>query len=300
MLLASVLLLALTRAEIIDRFQAAPVTQLEGLVQVYGDCPADMRRDYQLPVAAFASDICRKLYQAENIRPIKFTDPGIVIRIGDVRTNDTNVVVRTAVRDDGARFTRIKLPSPGGADLERLRLEVVKAFSLAVKGDEIDDEGAKRLFNKADPMAHARDIAADITAWRERGVYTEGRTDEDYLRLMRSVHIPGVATPEDVRVFASRLYLYPATFDAPFCGKYSVCSFRDAVPLAKTDPRIRYAAYLKMSEIVAFGGGRGAKLTEASDAYGRFLMELTRYKLTEAELLKMLDDADAKLKGVLE
>ena len=60
------MLVALTRAEIIDRFKAAPVTQLDGLVQVYGDCPADMRRDFQLPVASFASGICRKLYAAEN------------------------------------------------------------------------------------------------------------------------------------------------------------------------------------------------------------------------------------------
>ena len=43
-LIATILLAALTKAEIIDRFRAAPVTQLDGLVQVYGDCPADMRR----------------------------------------------------------------------------------------------------------------------------------------------------------------------------------------------------------------------------------------------------------------
>ena len=65
-LIATILLAALTKAEIIDRFRAAPVTQLDGLVQVYGDCPADMRRDFQLPVASFTSGICRKLYAAEN------------------------------------------------------------------------------------------------------------------------------------------------------------------------------------------------------------------------------------------
>ena len=56
-LIATILLAALTKAEIIDRFRAAPVTQLDGLVQVYGDCPADMRRDFQLPVASFTSGI---------------------------------------------------------------------------------------------------------------------------------------------------------------------------------------------------------------------------------------------------
>ena len=84
---ASILVLALTRAEIIDRFRAAPVTQLDGLVQVYGDCPADMRREFQLPIASFVSGICRKLYAADNRRPVKFGEPGIIVRIGDVRTN---------------------------------------------------------------------------------------------------------------------------------------------------------------------------------------------------------------------
>ena len=89
--MASILVLALTRAELLDRLKAPPVTQLDGLVQVYGDCPADMRREYQLPIASYVSDICRRLYAADNMRPQKFTDPGIVVRIGDVRTNIAGV-----------------------------------------------------------------------------------------------------------------------------------------------------------------------------------------------------------------
>ena len=41
MVLASLLLLALTRAEVIDRFKAAPIVKVDGLVQVVADCPAD-------------------------------------------------------------------------------------------------------------------------------------------------------------------------------------------------------------------------------------------------------------------
>ena len=95
-------MLALTRAELLDRLKAPPVTQLDGLVQVYGDCPADMRREYQLPIASYVSDICRRLYAADNKRPQKFTDPGIVVRIGDVRTNIAEVVSRPAKRTDGS------------------------------------------------------------------------------------------------------------------------------------------------------------------------------------------------------
>ena len=127
-ILASVLLFALTRAEIIDRFNAAPVTQLDGLVRVYGNCPVDMRREYQMPVATFASGICRKLYSVGNRKRKRFSEPGIVISLGDARTNIADVVSRPLVRADGTKFTRIMVPSPGGADVGRLRIEVVRAF----------------------------------------------------------------------------------------------------------------------------------------------------------------------------
>lgn len=300
MIFALIALFALTKAEIIDRFQAPPVTQLDGLVQVYGDCPADMRREYQLPIAAFTRDICQKLYTSENLRPVKFARPGIVVKIGDVRTNLTNVVVRTAVYDDGGLYTRIRIPSPSGADLDCFRREVVKAFCRAVKGESVDDETAQKLYRRIDPLERARDLAAEVRDWRERGVYTEGRTDEDYLKLMRGIHSPGHASAEDVTTFASRLFLYPLAYDAPFCGKFSACSFREAVTLAAEDPQIRYAAYLKRGEIMAYGGGRGDRMTSAAAAYGVFLFELARCQLKAEELLKLLDDADMKLKGVLE
>ncbi len=300
MLLASILVLALTRAEIIDRFRAAPVTQVDGLVQVYGDCPADMRRDFQLPVASFVSDICRRLYACERQAPVKFRLPGIVVRIGDVRTNIAAVVSRPSERDEGAKFTRIYIPSPSGADLRQLRLAVVKAFYRAVKDEDISDAEALRRLRATDPQLRMEDLQSDLVAWRERGEFSEGRTDEDYLKMLRGVHLPGVATRVDVLNFASRLYLYPAYYGYPFCGKYTSCLFRDAIAFAKDDPFVRLAALEKIPSLTLFGQGHGDRMNEAVAAYARFLAELARYELSEKELEGLLDEADEKLKGVLE
>ena len=299
-LLASIALLALTRAELIDRIKAEPVTQLDGLVQVFGDCPADMRREYQLPVASFVSEICRKLYAADNRRPQKFTEPGIIVRIGDVRTNIAEVVSRPATRAGGAKFTRIYVPSPSGADLVLLRREVVRAFFRAVDGLDLDEASAEKRLRAADPFTRVEDIQAEVAAWRERGEYAEGRTDDDYLKLLRGVHLPGVATRADVLTFASRLYLYPPLYATPFCGKYTSCPFREAVSIAREDFAVRRAALAKMLSLLVFGQGHGEAMNDAVKAYVKFLAELAKLKLPEEELLKLLDDADAKLKGVLE
>ncbi len=298
--IASILVLALTRAEIIDRFRAAPVTQLDGLVQVYGDCPADMRRDFQLPIASFVSDICRKLYMGENKRPLKFREPGIIVRIGDVRTNIAAVVSRPAEREEGVKFTRIYIPSPSGADIQQLRVQVIQAYCRAVHGEEVTEAEAIRRFRLTDPHFRVADLQAELNAWRERGEYAAGQTDEDYLKILRGVHLPGVATETDVRNFASRLYLYPAYYGFPFCGKYTSCPFREAISLAKEDPLIRVAAFEKVQALTLFGQGHGDKMNDAVATYVRFLLELANYKLSEEALSKILDEADAKLKGVLE
>ena len=296
MLFVSIVLLALTRAEIIDRFNAVPVTQMDGLVQVYGDCPADMRRDFQLPVASFVSGICRSLYAHDNKRQRKFREPGIIVRIGDVRTNLTAVVARPATREGGEKFTRILIPSPSGADLRRLRIEVVRVFY----GEDISEAEAIRRFRATDPALRMADVQQELAAWRERGEMSAELTDEDYLKMLRGVHYPGVASKTDVLNFASRLYLYPAHFGKPFCGKYTSCSFRDAIALAKEDPFVRIAAIDKIKPLTLFGQGHGDAMNAAVATYARFLAELALYKKSERELDVLLDQADAKLKGVLE
>ena len=91
-LVASILLLALTRAEIIERMRAPVVTQADGLVQVFASCPEDMRREYQMPIASFASDTVKALYSSLAMRPERFSKSQIVIHVGSVRTNLAEVV----------------------------------------------------------------------------------------------------------------------------------------------------------------------------------------------------------------
>jgi hypothetical protein len=299
-ILTAVFLCALTRAELIERFRAPVVTKVDGLVRVYANCPADMRRDYQLPVAGFVADVCRALAPARRKNMRKFAEPGIVVYIGDERTNRTDVIVREGVRDDGSRVTRIYLPAPGFADREKLRLAAGRAFFRAVTGETFDEPAVRRALRDTDPLLRAADDRRDLVRWREEGVYTEGRGDEDYLKLQRKVLTPGRAAPEDVAVFASRLYLYPPYFCLPFAGVHDRCTFDEAIALAHRDAIVRYAALRKMMELSLFGGGRGERMTAAVDAYVAFLRALALGQATDAELTALLADADGKLKGVLE
>jgi len=298
--LASILVFAITRAELVERFRTPPITQVEGLVQVYADCPKDMRREYQMPVAGFVADVCRKLYHARLAEHRRFDEPGIVVHLGSVRTNVADVVVATDVRQNGARFMRITVPAPGFADMEALRLAVVRGFCLALNGEDVDDARARRLLRFADPELRLADDRAELARWREQGEFAEGRDDEYYLKQLRKVATPGRASREDVLVFASRLMLYPPYYSIPFCGRYAGCTFHEAIELSKLDPVVRFMAARKATEVLVFGGGRGDEMTDASKAYANFLLEVARGEKSSDELEKMLSDAEEKLKGVVQ
>ena len=299
-LLASILVLALTRAEIIERMKAPVITQCDGLVQVFADCPEDMRREYQMPIASFAAETVKTLAGGEGVKPKRCDHAGIMIHVGDVRTNLTTVTAR--VSTNGARtVSRIYLASPGYADLYRFRLEVIKAFSRSVRGEELDDEGAVALYRKADPRLRIADERDRMDLWFAGKLPSRTpEEDEENLKRMRKVIEPGVASRADVRLFASRLFLYPAVLEAPFCGRFDCLSFREAVRYAKADPRIRLVAYAKSGQLVAFGGGRGETLAHASRLYFAFLVELAKGEKSESELLDLLDAADVKLNVALE
>lgn len=297
--LASILLLALTRAELVDRLRAAPMTKCDGLVRVYGDCPADMRREFMGSVAGAAADVCRSLASAQSLKLSRFSEPGIVIHIGDIRTNVTNVVMRSSTRSNGDRYARIYLPAPGAADLRSFQLSVIRAFYLAVKNEVIDDATAYAALVAANPDLRVAEERAELADWRERGSYAPGKSDEDYLQLQRKVLKPGVAAQDDVLTFASRLRLYPMAYALPFCGKYDSCTFAEAILHAKTDPSVRLAAFVKSRQVAIFGGGRGEELASVAEAYSSFLMELARFKKTEIELARLLSEADEKLKGLM-
>ena len=294
-LLASILVLALTRAEIIDRMKAPVITQCDGLVQVYGDCPQDMRREYQMPIASFAAETVKSLAGGLGIKLQRRERADILIHVGDVRTNLTAVVAKAST--NGTRVvSRIYVPSPGYADLHRLRLEIVRAFSRSVRGEELDDDGAVALYRKADPRLRVADERDRMELWLAGKLPSRTpEEDEENLKRLRKVIEPGVASRTDVRLFASRLFLYPAVFEAPFCGRFDCLSFRDAVKYAKADPRIRLVAYAKSGPLVAFGGGRSESLALASRLYFAFLVELAKGEKDESELLDLLDAADVKL-----
>ena len=296
-LAASILMLALTRAELIERFKAPAITKDAGLVQVFADCPRDMREAYQSQVASFAAGVCRKLQAAARKTNEKFAEPGIVIYIGEERTNRTDVITRRISRKEGGRFTRIYLPAPGFSDIERFRLEVAKAYFLASDGKELDDAAAIEALENADPVLRVRRKYERLDK-RLAGDGTDD--DEECLMLARSIIEPGIARVSDVLRFASRLRLYPRQFASPFAGRFRDATFAEAIKLAPYEPRIRLAASEKASLVVAYGGGHGEELAQAADAYSRFLFELARFAKPQEELAEMLDEANVKLEIALE
>ena len=290
-------LMALTRAEIIERFKAPVITQADGLVQVFANCPEDMRREYQSPIARFAADTVQALYGGVRKRPIRFRKPGIVIHVGDVRTNLTEVVSRVSTNDSRI-VSRIYVKSPGSADLGRLKTEVIKAFYRSVENAELSDAEAVLAYRRAVPELRIADERRQLELWLQgRGTIKD---DEEGLRLMRKVIAPGQASRRDVLIFASRLYLYPPWNDVRFAGRFDCLSFREALACARVDPFVRVVAAVKSKELPVFGGGRGEELAAAADAYRAFLLALARGEATEDELKKLLDDADEKLNTAFE
>ena len=295
-ILATVLLLALTRAEIVERFKAPVVTQSDGLVQVYADCPEDMRKEFQGPIARFAADTVQSLYQGLARKPERFKKAGILIHVGDVRTNVTEVTTQV-VTNESRVVSRIRVKSPGYADLYRLRLEVIKAFYRSVEKRELSDEEAVAAYRHAIPELRVFDERMKLEDWLVgRGT----KDDEEGLRLMRKVFRPGESSPRDVLTFASRLYLYPPQHDVRFLGKFDRLSFSEAVKFGRIDPLVRLVAYSKAFELPVLGGGRSPELTAAANAYQEFLLEFARGEKDEKGLKALLGDADEKLNVAFE
>ena len=294
--LTTVLLMALTRAEIIERFKSPVITQADGLVQVYADCPEDMRKEFQGPVARFAADTVQTLYQGLAKKPERFSKAGIIVHVGDVRTNLTEVTAQVSTNDSRV-VTRIRMKSPGYADLYRFRVEVIKAFYRSVERRELSDDGAVAAYRHAVPDLRIFDERMKLEDWLAgRGT----KDDEEGLRMMRKVFEPGKSSPRDILIFASRLYLYPPQHDLRFLGKYDRLSFSEAVRFGKIDPFVRLVAYRKALELPVLGGGRSPELTAAADAYQAFLLAFAKGETDEKGLKALLDTADEKLNVAFE
>ena len=296
LVLTTALLLALSRAEIIERFKAPVITQADGLVQVYADCPEDMRREYQQPIARFAAETVKTLYLGLARKPERFQKAGIVIRIGDVRTNLTEVASR-AVTNDAVVTSRIDVKAPGTADLYRLRLEIIRAFFRSVEKREISEEDAVVAYRKGNPELRALDERMNLEDWLAGRKVMD---DDEGLKLMRRVFEPGKSSPRDILIFASRLYLYPPQYDLRFLGKFDRLSFAEALRFGRIDPLVRLVAYRKALELPVLGGGKSPELRSAADAYQSFLFAFAKGEAGEKELKTLLDAADEKLNVAFE
>ena len=283
--------MALTRAEILERFRAPVITQADGLVQVYANCPEDMRAEFQGPIASFAAETVKTLYQGLAKKPERFDKAGILIHVGDVRTNIAEVAVQVSTNDSRV-VSRIRVKAPGYADLYRFRLEIVRAFFRSVEKREVTEQEAVAAYRRGDPALRVLDERMKLEDWLAgRGT----KDDEEGLKLMRRVFEPGKSSPRDVLIFASRLYLYPPQYDIRFLGKYDRMSFREALRFGRTDPLVRLVAHQKALELPVLGGGRSPELTAAVNAYQAFLFELARGERDEKGLKALLDDADERL-----
>ena len=139
----------------------------------------------------------------------------------------------------------------------------------------------------------AEDFSAKLTGCDE-AVEQDAVSDQRLLRLLRKVISPGRASHADLRIFASRLLLYPPFYDKMFAGSHIGCTFREAVTLASEDAEVRRIAARKAQEVPLYAIGRGEELQQASLAYREFLMALAEGESSD-RLTALLDMADAKL-----
>ena len=123
-------------------------------------------------------------------------------------------------------------------------------------------------------------------------------SDERLARLTRSVLSPGRASAWDIKVFTSRLLLYPSEFDKNIGANGASCTFREAIALAAENPDVRKAAWRKACEMPFCAIGRGPALTEVSESYRRFLTGLARGDGPDV-LTPLLDAAEARMQEIV-
>ena len=140
-------------------------------------------------------------------------------------------------------------------------------------------------------------FAADLTG--ETAPDEQDRaSDERLARLTRAVLSPGRASQWDLKVFTSRLLLYPAEFDKNIGANRTSYTFREAISLVVDHPAIREAAARKAREMPFCAIGRGQALADVSEAYRLFLTGLARGDSPD-ELTRLLDDAETQLQEIL-
>lgn len=124
-------------------------------------------------------------------------------------------------------------------------------------------------------------------------------SDERLARLSRAVLSPGRASAWDVKVFGSRLLLYPAAFDMPLGKESDSCTFREAAEIAHVSEAVRDAAWRKAREMPFCVIGRGDAMIEAGNAYRAFLLAAAKGG-SPMVLNPLLSAAEAKFAALAE
>lgn len=140
-------------------------------------------------------------------------------------------------------------------------------------------------------------LAADLTGETDPDLQDRA-SDERLARLMRAVLSPGRVSQWDLKVFTSRLLLYPAEFDKNIGAIGTSCTFREAIALAAENEAVRVAAARKAQEMLFCAIGRGSALADVAEAYRLFLTGLARGDSPD-ELGRLLDDAETQLQEIL-
>lgn len=182
-------------------------------------------------------------------------------------------------------------------------LRVVRGRAVALPGYVMGYVREKHLFKKT--LEHLASGAAWDGAWLaeqltgEKDPVEQDRvSDERLARLSRAVLSPGRASAWDVQTFASRLRLYPATYDLKFGTAAASCTFAEAIERSATNAYVRAAAAQKAREMPMYVVGRGEELMAVGEAYRKFLVAVARGE-PPAELRALLRDADALLAPLL-
>ena len=178
-------------------------------------------------------------------------------------------------------------------------LRVAKGSAAALPGYLVGWMREKKLLAKF--MAEKWDgrRLAELLTGEKEPFLQDRASDEHLARLARSVIEPGECGIFELDVFASRLFLYPPTYDVKMCNGRAVCSFREALDANGSNLMVRAAAFLKSREIPLYAIGRGDELQATAAAYERFLLGVAAGE-ERTKLEEMLNTADARLEVAYE
>lgn len=182
-------------------------------------------------------------------------------------------------------------------------LRVTKGPAAALSGYLVGWMREKKMFKRMlERLANGTPwdgawLAAELTG-ETIPIRQDRVSDERLARLTRAVLSPGHASEWDLKVFTSRLLLYPPEFDKNIGANHTSCTFREAAEWASADETVRAAAWRKAREMPFCAIGRGDGLAEAASVYRVFLLGVVRGD-EPAALRPLLDEAEDVMEKIL-